>query len=159
MIATTTDCQKLQYRSQKRLYCCFRLSIVVAIDRVSFFVVGVVENPRLAARMSVVSVILWGIEVLPVCMATLLFFQNASSPSVFLRNYDIYHQNSNGDPTAFGGGKLSMMSNDCDIVGSYWLPMGNRTWGLGVQWNLHQYFVLNVCRLSGNLQYLWNGAR
>jgi len=73
MIATTTDCEKLQYRSPKRLYCCFRLSIVVAIDRVSFFAVGVVENPRLATGMSVTSVILSGIEVLPVCIATLLF--------------------------------------------------------------------------------------
>jgi len=58
MIATTNDCQILQYRRPKRLYCCFRLSVVVAIARVSFFAVSVVEleNPRFTVGISVIYV-------------------------------------------------------------------------------------------------------
>jgi len=36
MIATTIDYQKLQHWRPKRLYCCFRLSVVVVIARGQF---------------------------------------------------------------------------------------------------------------------------
>ena len=41
MVATTIDYQKLQDWRPKRLYCHFRLSVVVAVARVSFFKLGV----------------------------------------------------------------------------------------------------------------------
>jgi len=40
MIATTTDCHKLQYRRAKRPYCNFRLSVVVAVARRQFLRTG-----------------------------------------------------------------------------------------------------------------------
>ena len=54
MTATTTDYQKLQDWRPKCLYCCFRLSVVVAIAWVSFFALGVVENPRFAVGIIVI---------------------------------------------------------------------------------------------------------
>jgi len=48
MIATTIDYQKLQDWRPQRLYCCFRLSVVVVIARSQFLALGVVENPRFA---------------------------------------------------------------------------------------------------------------
>jgi len=50
MIATTTDCQKLQDWRAKRPYCNFGLSVVVAIAQVSLCELGVVENPQFAVR-------------------------------------------------------------------------------------------------------------
>jgi len=49
MIATTIDYQKLQDWCPKRLYCCFRLSVVVAIAQGQFLRAGhMVENPGFA---------------------------------------------------------------------------------------------------------------
>jgi len=57
MIATTIDYQKLQDWRPKRLYCHFRLSVVVAIARGQFFALGEVENPRFAVEIVILSVI------------------------------------------------------------------------------------------------------
>ena len=51
------DYQKLQNWRAKRLCCHFRLSAVVAIARVSFLELRVVENPRFAVRIVILSVI------------------------------------------------------------------------------------------------------
>jgi len=56
MITTTIDYQKLQGWRSKRLYCHFRLSVVVAIDQGQFFALGVVENPIFAVGISPLSV-------------------------------------------------------------------------------------------------------
>jgi len=45
MIATRIDYQKLHDWRAKRLYCHFRLSVVVAIARGQLLELGVVENP------------------------------------------------------------------------------------------------------------------
>ena len=50
MIAATIDYQKLQDWCSKRLYCHFRLLVVVAIAEISFFELGMVENPRFTVR-------------------------------------------------------------------------------------------------------------
>ena len=56
MIGTTIDYQKLQDWCPKRLFCHFWLSVVVAITW-SFFELGVVENPRFAVGIVILSVI------------------------------------------------------------------------------------------------------
>jgi len=47
MIATAIDYQKLQDRRQKRLYCCFQLSVVVAIVRGQFLRAGRGQKPQI----------------------------------------------------------------------------------------------------------------
>ena len=57
MIATTIDYQKLQDWGPKSLYCHFRLSVLVAITRGQFLVLGVVENPRFAVGIVILPVV------------------------------------------------------------------------------------------------------
>ena len=42
----------------KTSFCCFHLSVVVAIARGQFFALGVVENPRFVVGIAVMSIIL-----------------------------------------------------------------------------------------------------
>jgi len=55
MIATMIDYQKLQDWHPKRLYCLFRLSVIVAITWLHFFGLAMVENAGLAAGISALS--------------------------------------------------------------------------------------------------------
>jgi len=57
MIATTIDYQKLHDWRANRLYCHFRLLIVVAVARGQFFELGVVENTGFAVGTVILSVI------------------------------------------------------------------------------------------------------
>ena len=72
MIATTTDCQKLQDWRTKRPYCNFRLSVVAAIAQCQFLRAGR-ENNGFCRWNFILSVIVPDIYVFPVLLVTLPF--------------------------------------------------------------------------------------